>query len=146
MKNILRRYGLLFGVLLLTAGLIVVVYQHYYQLDENRQVQYIQTKVQDGIMAAEKGIGQIKDRLVLSPYPHLKTGKESIKGAYYVFRRGQLIYWTNNGVIPEYEQVEGGYHYRTVSLKTGLYVAIRQPVLYQNQDLEIFSLFHIRKE
>lgn len=65
---------------------------------------------------------------------------------YYIFHNGNLAYWSDFLLVPDYNNLAGNYDYQFVSLKNGQYVSHRQVVQKDRSVFELYSLLPITNQ
>lgn len=62
---------------------------------------------------------------------------------FYIYNRGNLVYWSDFKFVPEYQSIAGNYDYRFITLRTGQYISHRIVVEKNQAVLELYSFLPI---
>lgn len=62
---------------------------------------------------------------------------------FYIYNRGNLMYWSDFKFVPDYLSISGNYDYRFVTLRTGQYISHRIVVEKNQAVLELYSFLPI---
>lgn len=62
---------------------------------------------------------------------------------FYIYNRGNLVYWSDFKFVPDYQSISGNYDYRFITLRTGQYVSHRIVVEKNQAVLELYSFLPI---
>ena len=62
---------------------------------------------------------------------------------FYIYNRGNLVYWSDFKFVPDYQSITGNYDYRFITLRTGQYVSHRIVVEKNQAVLELYAFLPI---
>ncbi|CAH0997371.1 Adaptive-response sensory-kinase SasA [Emticicia aquatica] len=65
---------------------------------------------------------------------------------YYIFRKGQLFYWSDHRFVPDYHQLVKGEKASLLSTENGKYITNSVSLNYQGNQVEIFSLINLYRK
>jgi signal transduction histidine kinase len=126
-----------FGLALL---MLVITKKGPVSATEDKYLYDIQTKVKDEIKASNEDLAKVVTLVSQSKdttFSHLKTPTIH---PYYIFRNGNLIFWSDHRFVPEYQTVEGKYNLKTITTAEGKFVVNRRLVIGTPDNFEVFSL------
>ncbi|MFY7909880.1 MAG: two-component sensor histidine kinase, partial [Emticicia sp.] len=65
---------------------------------------------------------------------------------YYIFRNGQLIYWSDHRYVPDYQKLAKGEKAKLLSVENGKYITNSIVFNYRNSKIEVFSLINLYRK
>ena len=66
---------------------------------------------------------------------------------YFIFEKGEVIFWSTNRFVPKYGTLEGSYIYRFLELQSGQYIVKRKVInSAQNRVVELYALLPISSQ
>lgn len=107
---------------------------------EDKYLYDIQTKIQEEIKASNEDLGKVLTLVSQSKdttFSHLRT---STIYPYFIFKNGQIVFWSDYRFVPEYQLVEGNYNLKTVNTTQGKFVINRRLVIGTPDNYEVFSM------
>lgn len=145
-----HKYLFLWLSLLLVGG--AAVFYFLFERDTaNASEQYYTSSIQQ----------RINKELILSQSEILQVGVQyqnaksntfqnlslKTKYPYYIFSDGQLIYWSDHRLVPDYSVLTGGnYTTKTIQTPNTTLIVNKLAIKHQNKFIEIFSLINLYKK
>ena len=68
---------------------------------------------------------------------------DEFKYPFYLFRKGETAYWSNNQFVPNYATISGNYDLRFIGIKQGQYLVSKKIVEVDSLDYELFSFLPV---
>ncbi len=141
MKKFPRIYWLALGVLLLvTGGLTATYFLVYNQKSGQVLVETVRRNVGRELGQAQQVAEEVRDAYRKTPYPRLSPARKAERYPYFIYRNGQLVYWSDYRVAPDYEKFSALSRPGTVQLKTGIFLTLRLAYPESGGRVEIFTL------
>ena len=113
---------------------------------EDKYLYDIQTKIQDEIKASNEDLAKVVTLVSQSKdttFSHLKTPTIH---PYFIFKNGQLVFWSDYSFVPDYQLVEGSYNLKSVTTTQGKFVANRRLVIGTPDNFEVFSMVMLYRQ
>jgi signal transduction histidine kinase len=131
-----------FIYLYLTAFFIGIAFWLYIveinpSLGVSQQAYLLQNEIEKEIQLVEQEVEMITKSLETDSYQQLQGNVYP----FFIFRQQQLVFWSDNKIVPSYEQLSGSYCYKMIFLRQGKFVARQLNWLTAEKErLEIFVL------
>jgi two-component system nitrogen regulation sensor histidine kinase NtrY len=132
-----------FGLALL---LLIITKKGPVSAIEDKYLYDIQTKIHDEIKASNEDLAKVVTLVSQSKdttFSHLKTVTIH---PYYIFRNGQLVFWSDSHFVPDYQLVEGNYNLKSVSTTQGKFVVNRRLIIGTPDNFEVFSMVSLYRQ
>ncbi|MDJ1470446.1 sensor histidine kinase [Xanthocytophaga flava] len=142
--NILRTYSLVLVLLILAVGLSWF-YKAYYHDDARQKVETLRIQVWREIARTEQEQIEIEKEYMRKKLPGPAVLDVSPTHPFCIFKEGNLVYWSDNRLVPQYNQLASDQKTRLVSLKTGKFLVNKRAFKWVNDDIEIFSLISLQR-
>ncbi|MBD0257992.1 MAG: hypothetical protein ICV83_19945, partial [Cytophagales bacterium] len=147
MKRFPSIYRLLLSVMLLTVGVLAATYFLVYNQKSGQVlVETVRRNVGRELGLAQRTAEEVRAAFRKTPYPRLAPRREGEEYPYFIYRNGQLVYWSDYRVAPDYEQFTALSRPGTVQLKTGVFLTLRLSYPESGGRVEIFTLIPLLYE
>ena len=107
---------------------------------EDKYLYDIQTKVQDEIKSSNEDLVKVVtlvSKFKDTTFSHLKTPTIH---PYFIFKNGQLVFWSDHRFVPDYRLVEGNFRLKSVSTMQGKFLVNKRLVIDIPDNFEVFSM------
>ncbi len=142
--KILQKYSLVLVVLVVTAGLFWF-YKTYYREDARQKVSNLRSRIWQELAQTQQEQKAIEKAFYETNLPGPVVLKAEHRHPYCIFREGNLVYWSDYGLVPLYNQLSSSQPVRLVSLKTGRFLVCRHAFKTNADDIEIFSMIPLQR-
>ena len=132
-----------FGLALL---LLIITKKGPVSAIEDKYLYDIQTKIHDEIKASNEDLAKVITLVSQSKDTTFSHLKATTIHPYYIFRNGQLVFWSDSHFVPDYQLVEGNYNLKSVSTTQGKFVVNRRLVIGTPDNFEVFSMVPLYRQ
>ncbi len=139
-----KNLSLLVALASLLLALVLQLFFIDYFRNEEQYLHDITAAVDRTLADVEKESGQLTAQLVRANPDQIQTLAHPTDYAYYLFRQGKLVYWSDYRKVPRYTQLQGVYDYAYRTLSSGSYLVRRDSV--PAAALELFMLVPVRQD
>lgn len=131
----------LFGLLIL-ASILSVRYFLFYGAagSEDQQMETIRRKTWSQVREMERESQAVRAALKQQPIYSFSSLRVETQHPYFVYRDGELIFWSDYRYVPDYSVVSGDYTYKTINARSGKYLAYQSAFNAGRSQIEIVSL------
>jgi len=129
---------LLFSLLTITVGIILFNFQER-QYENDEEFNLITSKIKDEANEVKKEINPVL--LFLNEYQTIefeKLNSHKTSYPYYIFKRGEISYWSSNEYVPKYIDVIGNYKSKYIETRKGKFIVLKWDS--PNHEFETFVL------
>ncbi|WP_080238866.1 sensor histidine kinase [Spirosoma rigui] len=145
MKHIERHIFLLLAVL--SIGLSVLCYlvleRDAPNATDEQYVNAVQERVKAEMRVSTKELHEVISRLAVKSRPSFSDLSLATQYPYFIFKNGQLLFWSDYRFIPEYNQIASVTHARLVDFEQGRYIVSHERLTARGQVLDVFSLVNV---
>ncbi|CAA9289119.1 MAG: hypothetical protein AVDCRST_MAG56-4413 [uncultured Cytophagales bacterium] len=127
-------------MLLMVGGLAAVYFLVYNQKSGQVLMETVRRNVGRELGQAQRNAETVRNAFRKTPYPRLVHAREADQYPYFIYRKGQLVYWSDYRVTPDYEQFSTLGRLGTVQLKSGVFLTLRLTYSESGGRVEIFTL------
>ena len=113
---------------------------------EDKYLYDIQTKIKDEIKTSNEDLAKVVTLVSQSKdttFSHLKTPTIH---PYFIFKSGQLVFWSDYSFVPDYQLVEGNYNLKSVTTTQGKFIVNRRLVIGTPDNFEVFSMVTLYRQ
>jgi signal transduction histidine kinase len=127
--------------MLSTVGVLAATYFLVYKQKSSQVlVETVRRNVGRELGQAQRNTGEVREAFRKTPYPRLSPARYPERYPYFIYRNGQLVYWSDYRVAPDYEQFSVLSRPGTVQLRTGIFLTLRLAYPDSAGRVEIFTL------
>jgi len=127
--------------MLLMVGVLAAVYFLVYNQKSGQVLmETVRRNVGRELGQAQRNAEAVRNAFRKTPYPRLAHAREADRYPYFIYRKGQLVYWSDYRVAPDYEQFSTLGRLGTVQLKSGVFLALRLAYPESGGRVEIVTL------
>ncbi len=131
------------GLVLVLVGLLVF-YQTYYQQEIRKKVETLRSHLWHELAVAAHEQRTIQEAYPTAQIPGPYIFDLSHTYPFVIFKDGNLIYWSDSRLVPDYNLLRGEHNTQLINLKTGRYLSRRQEFEDKTDAVEIFSLIPLQ--
>ena len=145
MKRIERHIFLVLAVL--SVGLSILCYlvleQNALSATDEQYLTTVQEHVKAEMSVSTKELHEVASLLKRKANPTFSELNLPTRYPYFVFRNGQLLFWSDYRFIPSYGQVASVTQPRLVDFEQGRYVVSHERIAGRAETLDVFSLVNV---
>ena len=126
-----------FGLALL---LLIITKKGPVSAIEDKYLYDIQTKIQGEVKSSNEDllkvvtlVSKFKD----TTFSHLKTPTIH---PYFIFKNGQLVFWSDHRFVPDYQLIEGNFRLKSVNTIQGKFLVNKRLIIDIPDNFEVFSV------
>jgi two-component system, NtrC family, nitrogen regulation sensor histidine kinase NtrY len=144
--SFLQKHAYLFAAILtLCIALLVFVFGEKGVLPATHEkyLLSVQTKTKEAVRLSNLDLALVKTVLGKGQTNDLaKLHSLRTNFPFYVYQNGNLIFWSDHHLVPDYNKIAGNYYVRTIDWEHGQFVANHRAVLAESlgQSYEVFSI------
>jgi two-component system, NtrC family, nitrogen regulation sensor histidine kinase NtrY len=113
---------------------------------EDKYLHDVQTKIQDEIQSSNQDLAKVVTQVSQSKDTTFAYLKIPTIHPYFIFKKGQLKFWSDYRFVPDYQLVEGTYKLKAVSSVEGKFIINRRVVINTPDNYEIFSVVMLYRQ
>lgn len=140
---IFKHKHLILSVVLLTTALLL---KSYFEDEAKNQIQFsksVEQKINEELNIIHKDLQKIAGHLQkIEEYSFSQLNLET-KYPYYIFHKGNLVYWSDFTFVPDYNSIAGEYDYQFLNLKSGQFISHKTLVEKDHTGFEVVALLRI---
>nr|WP_208493102.1 HAMP domain-containing sensor histidine kinase [Spirosoma utsteinense] len=110
---------------------------------DEQYINTIQERVKAEMRISTKELHDVVSLLVQKSNPSFVDLSLPTQYPYFVFRNGQLLFWSDHRFIPDYSQIASVTHARLVDFAQGQYIVSHERVVRNAENLDVFSLVNV---
>ena len=145
MKRIERHIFLILAVL--SVGLSILCYlileRDAPNATDEQYLNTVQERVKAEMSVSSKELRDVASLLNRKHNPTFAGLSLPTRYPYFVFRNGQLLFWSDHRFIPDYGRIASVTHPRLVDFEQGRYVVSHQRIAKRTERLDVFSLVNV---
>ena len=126
-----------FGLALL---LLIITKKGPVSAIEDKYLYDIQTKIQDEIKSSNEDLAKVVTIVSQSKDTTFSHFKTPTIHPYFIFKNGQLVFWSDHLFVPDYQLVEGNFRLKSVSTMQGKFLVNRRLIIDIPDNFEVFSM------
>ncbi|MFC0184005.1 HAMP domain-containing protein [Pseudarcicella hirudinis] len=134
----------------LTLGLACVFYlvrdKSSLSATEDKYLFGVQSKIQDEVLESSKDLMAVQDLLTKSADTSFYHLKIQTSHPYFIFKNGQLLFWSDYHFVPAYNQIAGNYSIKGFDWSEGLFLVNRRSFTTGMGAIEIFSFINLYRQ
>ncbi|MCS6821860.1 MAG: ATP-binding protein [Microscillaceae bacterium] len=111
-----------------------------------QQYEKIKKQVYHEMQIVEYDWSQINKSLNQLPLRPFEQINYKTKYPFFIFEEKKLIYWSDNGFVPEYTELEGNYRFRLLNLRQNLFISFKAQLDILPNKAEIYSLIPVYRQ
>lgn len=113
---------------------------------EQHYISSIRSRVKAEILVSKNELGNVAAQYQKSSGNAFLNFETPTVYPYYIFRNGQLFYWSDHRYIPDYQQLEKGELAKLLNTENGKYISNAVAFNYKGNKVEIFSLINLYRK
>lgn len=145
MKRIERHIFLVLAVL--SVGLSILCYlileRDAPNATDEQYLNTVQERVKDEMRVSTKELHDVAALLRKKPNPSFADLSLPTRYPYFIFKNGQLLFWSDYRFIPDYDRVASVTHPRLVDFEQGRYVVSHERMRRDVDTVDVFSLVNV---
>ena len=110
---------------------------------EQHYISSIRNRVKDEILRSKAELLDIGTQYQKSSGSAFLNFETPTAYPYYIFRNGQLLYWSDHRYVPDYQELPKVEQSRLLNAENGKYITNTINFNYQGNKVEIFSLINL---
>lgn len=134
------------GFVCLSLAIALVLYIDFLPSTPNYayHTKTVSSKVNAQLRYIKSEASKIKTKINESDYINFTYIVEDFKYPYFVFESGKLLFWSDNKVIPSYQDITGKYKYKFVSINNDKFLSCKyQFVSNRGKSYEVFFMINL---
>lgn len=140
--------------LVLSAIFLLLSGVHYFWLDRAQSgeanIQYLlgtQDRILKSISSSRQDREAVIDKILQRPNLSFADLKVQAAFPYYVYRNGQLLFWSDHHIVPDFAAINSvGKHPELADFDEGRFLVMRSRVQKGNDSYDIFSLINLYRQ
>lgn len=110
---------------------------------DEQYVNTVQERVKDEMRVSTKELHDVVSLLNQKSTPSFADLSLPTRYPYFIFRNGQLLFWSDYRFIPSYDRVASVTHPRLVNFEQGRYVVSHERTVRNADTVDVFSLVNV---
>ena len=113
---------------------------------EQHYISSIKSRVKSKILVSKNELVNIATNYQKSPSNGFFTLESGSVYPYFIFRNGQLVYWSDHRYVPNYQQLRKGQQTLLLNAENGKYISNSVAFRLNGAQIEIFSLINLYRK
>ncbi len=142
-RIIVRDKALFYAILLLIAGVSLWLFFDLRMQNESNFTSNIKANISREIKILEQDLDRVANRIGENPGMRFLNLRVTTKYPYYLFDGRELVFWSNNQLVPSSGALQGEYSYKLIDLEKGQYIACKKKVMVNDRQFELYGLLPV---
>ena len=145
MKRIERHIFLVLALLSvgLSIGCYLILERNAPSATDEQYLNTIQERVKAEMKVSRMELQAVTSLLKRKANPSFAELNLTTRYSYFIFRNGQLLFWSDHRFIPAYDQVAAVTHPELVDFEQGRYIVSHEQIIRKTGKLDVFSLINV---
>lgn len=113
---------------------------------EDKYLYDVQSKVHEEIKASNEDLAKVITIVSQSKDTSFSHLKIKTNHPYFIFKNGNLIFWSDYRFVPDYEYIRGTFSLKSVNLPEGKFIVNRRLVMASPDNFEIYSVVNLYRK
>ena len=113
---------------------------------EQHYISSIRNRIKDEILRSKSALLEIGTQYQKSSGNAFLNFETPSAYPYYIFRNGQLFYWSDHRYVPDYQELAKGEQSKLLNSENGKYISNSITFNHQGNKVEIFSLINLYRK
>ena len=142
-RTVLRDKTFLLVAILLVAGVLLWLFFNFRIQNDTNFAKNIRSNIATELKILELDLEKVTDRVAGDEELGFIRLRISAKYPYYLFSNQELIFWSENKVVPPYNILQGDYRIKLVDMEEGQFIACKKVIDKAGDQLELYSLIPV---
>lgn len=141
--NFLKHKYLFLSIAIILIALLLRYFFIREVQDKQRYIENISEKVENELILLDEGLDKVTRKVISAEQLNFTNLDVEVKHPYFIFKAGNLIYWSHNNFVPAYNAIAGDYQYKFLSLSNGQFIVHRAQLSKNEEEIEIYSFLPV---
>ena len=139
----LRDKTFLLATILLVVGLLLWLFFNLSIQNNTNFANNIKSNIAKELKILDQDLAKVSNRVAGSEEFGFIALRLLTKHPYYLFSNQELVFWSDNKVVPPYNLLQGDYHIKLVDMEEGQFIACKKVIDKAGDQLELYGLIPV---